>query len=162
MVNKTELADRMQISEMAATGQNDQAIAKEVGFSQWTVRKWRRRYQQQGRVGLKTKMGRPKTGAMSTYPGQMREALISWRRGHPGWGAKTLRTELKLDERFKTRNCPASAASIGCWKNTTCCGPNSPMSAYHKPTGMNHKPPMKNGKLMREVTNISQMLGWLS
>lgn len=106
-MTKTELADRVQISTLAAAGQDDQTIAEAVGWSQWTVRKWRRRYRDQGRAGLKTKMGRPKKGAMSTYPADMRETLLSWRRQHPGWGAKTLRTELKLDDRFKTKKLPS-------------------------------------------------------
>lgn len=103
----TELADRIQISELAAEGQDDQTIAKVVGWSVYTVRKWRYRYRDQGRVGLKTKMGRPKKGAMSTSPVQMREALVSWRKQHPGWGAKTLRTELEIDDRFKDKLLPS-------------------------------------------------------
>ena len=106
-MKKTELVDRVQINELVATGQKDQGIAKEIGCSPWTVRKWRRRYRDQGRSGLKTKMGRPKKGAMSSYPSEMREALLCWRRQHPGWGAKTLHTELSLDERFKDKKLPS-------------------------------------------------------
>lgn len=104
---KTELADRIQINELVSAGQDDHTIGQAVGWSQWTVRKWRRRYRDQGRLGLETKMGRPKTGAMSTYPVQMRETLLYWRREHPGWGAKTLRTELKIDEEFKNKRLPS-------------------------------------------------------
>lgn len=104
---KTELADRVQINQLAARGRDDPSIAKEVGWSQWTVRKWRRRYRDQGRAGLKTKMGRPKKGAMSTYPTEMRETVLQWRRQHPGWGAKTLRTELTIDEQFKDEALPS-------------------------------------------------------
>lgn len=104
---KTKLADRIQINDLAAVGQDDQTIAKKVGWSQWTVRKWRRRYRDQGRVGLETKMGRPKQGAMSTYPREMRETLLQWRREHPGWGAKTLRTELEIDEMFRNKQLPS-------------------------------------------------------
>ena len=93
---KTEVADRIRINELVAAGQNDPTIAQAVAWSQWTVRKWRRRYRDQGRAGLQTKMGRPKKGAMSTFPAEMRETLLYWRREHPGWGAKTLRTELEM------------------------------------------------------------------
>jgi len=103
----TELVDRIRISELVAEGQDDQTIAKAVGWSVYTVRKWRYRYRDQGRVGLKTKMGRPQKGAMNTYPVQMREAVVSWRKQHPGWGAKTLRTELELDDRFKDKLLPS-------------------------------------------------------
>jgi len=104
---KTELADRVRISELVAAGQDDQTIATQVGWSQWTVRKWRRRHRDQGRAGLQTKLGRPKKGAMSTYPVEMSRALLRWRRQHPGWGAKTLRTELQIDERFKGSRLPS-------------------------------------------------------
>jgi transposase len=104
---QTELADRVRIQELVTAGQDDQKIAEAVGWSQWTVRKWRRRYQKHGRTGLQTKMGRPKTGAMSTYPAEMRELLLSWRRQHPGWGAKTLRTELKISKQFEGKKLPS-------------------------------------------------------
>ena len=101
MSKQTELADRVAMIELAQSGQSDTQIGEAVGYSRWTVRKWRRRHRDQGRAGLRTKMGRPKQGALSTYPAQMREAIEAWRRAHPGWGAKTLRTELEQDERFK-------------------------------------------------------------
>lgn len=104
---KTELADRVRINELVAEGQDDPVIAQELGWSQWTVRKWRRRQRDQGRAGLQSQMGRPKQGALSSYQVEMREAVVSWRRQHPGWGAKTLRTELELDDRFKDRRLPS-------------------------------------------------------
>jgi transposase len=107
MSKQTELADRIQIIELAQVGQSDPQIAEVVGYSRWTVRKWRRRHRDQGRAGLQTKMGRPKRGALSTYPVEMRETILAWRRHHPGWGAKTLRTELEEDERFKEKQLPS-------------------------------------------------------
>ena len=104
---KTEVADRIRINELVAAGQNDPTIAQAVAWSQWTVRKWRRRYRDQGRAGIQTKMGRPKKGAMSTFPAEMRETLLYWRREHPGWGAKTLRTELEMTEQFKAKQLPS-------------------------------------------------------
>jgi hypothetical protein len=71
----------------------------------WTVRKWRRRGKQ-GRKALASAMGRPASGALSTYPVLIRETLRAWRRAHPGWGAKTLRAELEADERFKGLELP--------------------------------------------------------
>lgn len=107
MGKRTELVDRIWISELAQAGHSDPEIAAEVGCSHWTVRKWRRRHRNQGRVGLQTKMGRPQKGVLSTFPVEMREAILAWRQQHPGWGAKTLRTELEEDKRFKDKRLPS-------------------------------------------------------
>lgn len=52
-------------------------------------------------------MGRPPTGALSSYPIQLRETLRTWREDHPGWGPKTLRAELEAVERFKGQRLPS-------------------------------------------------------
>ena len=75
---------------MPAAGLNDTQIAAAVGCSVWTVRKWRRRANQQGRVGLAKPMGRPATGPVSTFPHELREAILKLRTLHPGWGPNTL------------------------------------------------------------------------
>lgn len=107
MSNQAELADRIRMIELAQVGRKDPEIATAVGYSRWTVRKWRRRYRDQGRAGLQTKMGRPRQGPLSTYPVELRETILAWRGQHPGWGAKTLRTELAEDRRFKGRRLPS-------------------------------------------------------
>jgi Helix-turn-helix domain len=48
----TTFQERLDISERAAAGQSDPEIAMALGCSVWTVRKWRRRGQHQGRTGL--------------------------------------------------------------------------------------------------------------
>lgn len=108
----TTLQDRATIDQLARLGYTDRQIAEQVGWEVPTVRKWRRRAQANGRKGLASKMGRPKTGALSTFPVLLREMLRAWRTAHPGWGAKTLRAELEADERFEEEELP-SRSSIG-------------------------------------------------
>src|SRR6266699_885359 len=62
----TTFPERLDISERAAAGQSDPEIATALGCSVWTVRKWRRRSQHQGRTSLSSQMGRPTTGPLST------------------------------------------------------------------------------------------------
>jgi transposase len=93
--------------ELAQSGKTDADIAKELGWSPWTVRKWRRQQRDQGRIGLHSQMGRPKRGVLSTYPADLQATLLSWRQQHPGWGAKTLLTELAADERFSRHKLPS-------------------------------------------------------
>lgn len=110
MARMTSLQDRATIDQLAQLGYTDSQIAAEIGWKVRTVRKWRRRAQQNGRKGLMSKMGRPPTGALSSYPARLRETLRAWRDAHPGWGPKTLRAELEADERFEGCRLPAPSS----------------------------------------------------
>lgn len=68
----TTFQTRLEISEHATVGLNDTQIAAAVGCEVGTVRKWRRRATQQGRVGLTSHMGRPARGPVSTFPNEVR------------------------------------------------------------------------------------------
>ena len=103
----TTFPERLDISERASAGQSDPEIAAALGCSVWTVRKWRRRGQQQGRAGLTSQMGRPSTGPLSTLPAEMRECILRLRRAHPGWGPTTLLAELRVDPHWKDQPSPS-------------------------------------------------------
>ena len=90
-------------------GQNSHAIAAELEWSIATVRKWRRRYRQQGRVGLSSRMGRPAAGALATASTELKKAILDLRDKHPGWVAQTLRLEIAKDERFSGLKIPSRA-----------------------------------------------------
>lgn len=94
---KSSLEERIEIGERWQAGQTDQQIAQTMGFSVWTVRKWRRKYQRSGRAGLSLPLGRPPTGALGQFPQEMRQRVQQMRQQHPGWGPLTLRTELEND-----------------------------------------------------------------
>jgi transposase InsO family protein len=106
---RTTFQTRLEISEYAAAGLNDSQIAKTVGCSVWTVRKWRRRTLHQGRIGLTSQMGRPATGPMSTFPSQLKEAVLHLRKLHPGWGPATLLAALKTDASWADQPLPSRA-----------------------------------------------------
>ena len=80
----TTFQTRLEISELAAAGLNDTQIATVVGCSIWTVRKWRRRSIHQGRVGFTSHMGCRATGPLSTFPTEVKEAILHLRTLHPG------------------------------------------------------------------------------
>jgi hypothetical protein len=103
----TTFQERLDISERAASGQTDPEIAAALGCSVWTVRKWRRRGQQQARRGLTSQMDRPSTGPLSMFPAEMREYILHLRRAHPGWGPTTLLAELRVDPRWKDQPLPS-------------------------------------------------------
>lgn len=103
---RTTLEERVEISERSKAGQTDPEIAAAIGLSVWTVRKWRRKYQREGRSGLASRMGRPATGALGQYPLDLREAVRQMRKENPGWGPLTIRVELENGPRFKEMKLP--------------------------------------------------------
>jgi transposase len=108
----TTLEDRTQIVELARSGLTDKQIAQRTGWSISTVRKWRRRDRDGGRQGLASAMGRPRQGALSTFPTSLRITLRRLRDDNPGWGPKTLWAELSSDPCWPKRTLP-SISSIG-------------------------------------------------
>ena len=87
---RTTFQERLDITERADAGQCDTEMATALGCSVWTVRKWRRRGQHQGRTGLSSQMGRPISGPLCMLAMGMRDAILQMRRTHPGWGPTPL------------------------------------------------------------------------
>jgi len=100
-------AERLEIGERWEAGQSDAEIAAALGHSIWVVRKWRRKYQHEGRAGLITHWGRPAVGALGSFPEEVRRAIREMKETHPGWGPLTILTELKRDERFAGQRLPS-------------------------------------------------------
>jgi transposase len=105
----TTLEERVNIAERVRAGQSSREIAEALGRPLATVRKWRQRYQREGRKGLTSQMGRPAAGALAKAPEEMRNALLELRDKHPGWGAHTLRLEIAKDVRFAVLPIPSRA-----------------------------------------------------
>jgi transposase InsO family protein len=105
----TTLQQRLEISERAERGGTDPQIATAMHLSPVTVRKWRRRAQREGRSGLGSHMGRPRTGALGKAPLEVRDATRELRLAHPGWGPQNLRLELTHDRRFVGLRLPSRA-----------------------------------------------------
>jgi transposase len=105
----TTLEERVTIGERAAAGQSSREISDALERPLATVRKWRQRYQREGRAGLASQMGRPANGALASAPAEMRDALLALRETHPGWGPQTLRLEIAKDVRFAGLKLPSRA-----------------------------------------------------
>jgi transposase InsO family protein len=103
----TTYEERVEISERARAGQTDPEIATAVGRSVWTVRKWRRKVQKEGRQGLSVRLGRPSTGPLGQCTPELRGAIRMMGEAHPGWGPLTLRLELEADPRFEKPPLPS-------------------------------------------------------
>ncbi len=81
--------ERVAISERAAARHTDAEIVTALGCSVWTVRKWRRFAQRYGSIGLRSRIGRLRTGPLSSYAPQLRHTILQPRHDHPGWGPAT-------------------------------------------------------------------------
>lgn len=103
----TSLQERVVIGEKAEAGYSDSEIAQMIGCSIYTVRKWRRRYQKQGRAGLTSQMGRPATGALGSLPASLRQTICQLREAHPGWGPDTLLIALESDPTWHDHPLPS-------------------------------------------------------
>ena len=97
---RTTLKERIEIGERWEAGETDPEIAAAMDRSVWTVRKWRRKYQREGRAGLFPRIGRPASGALGQFPLELRDRIRETRRENPGWGAATIRAELAKDPYF--------------------------------------------------------------
>jgi transposase len=114
----TTLQERVSIGALAQAGHSDAEIAERLGWSIWAIRKWRRRGQPEMSGRLASRMGRPRTGALSNFAGPVREALQLWRKDNPGWGPLTLQAQAKLEPTLVGLALP-SRASIARWLKET-------------------------------------------
>src|SRR4051794_9722152 len=76
----TTFEERVAMLELASTGQSDDEIATTLHCSDWTVRKWRRIGQRQGRAGLAPPIGRPPTEPLGSIVPALRDAILQLRR----------------------------------------------------------------------------------
>ena len=106
----TPYALRLKIGELASEGKSDAQIAIELDDNYWTVRKWRRRFQQLGKAGLVSTMGRPKSGALSTFSDTICCAIRRIREEHPGWGADSILASMIWDEGWRLEDLPSRSS----------------------------------------------------
>jgi len=83
----TIVQQRQEMAHLADGGLTYRAIAKQIGVSVWTVRKWVRRARQGGLSALVTHQGRPATGPMSDCDPLVRYVTLRLKRQHLTWGA---------------------------------------------------------------------------
>ncbi len=80
----TDYPERLKIEKLSKKGLTDRQIAAQLGLSVSTVRKWRRKLKQGGKEAVLSPMGRPKQGALGSFPQEMRQLLRHWAKQHPG------------------------------------------------------------------------------
>ncbi|MEM7127292.1 MAG: integrase core domain-containing protein [Chloroflexota bacterium] len=109
-MQRTTLEDRIEILESHEKGEETWRIARRMGWQKRTIQKWRLKGGKGGRAGLKSQMGRPAKGALSSLPKEVSETLRCWRLENPGWGPTTLLAELKRHPAFEEMDLPSRTA----------------------------------------------------
>jgi hypothetical protein len=140
MPDPTSLQERLVIADLAAAGCSDPQIAAALGRAPMTIRKWRRRAQQ-GRALLLSRRGRPATPALASFPAAVTDAVLAMRRAHPGWGPKTLATELAADPGLTGQALPSPASIARFLKAQHLVPP----SAHHTTLPAPRPPPLPLG-----------------
>ncbi len=104
---ETTHAERVAIVERHQAGETLQAIAQDMGFNYYTVRKWRRVYQGEGWQGLEPKpKGPPRVGLLGTFSPLIKYVALRLKRQHPGWGVDKLLLELERRPSLKGQKLP--------------------------------------------------------
>jgi hypothetical protein len=103
----TSLSERVEIGECWKAGQSDPQIAEFMQRPLSTIRKWRRRYQQKGRDGLTSQIGRPRKGPLAAFSGELVADIAQMRKAHPGWGPLTILTELHQSPDWAGKGLPS-------------------------------------------------------
>jgi transposase-like protein len=167
-VNMPRRAKRMEYTEkitclqLIEDGQTDTQIAHQTGWSRWTIRKWRRIYQKQGKSGLACVMGRPKRGSLSTYSPELRTQLETMRRAHPGWGPITLLMEMTQPPILWEQALPSRARVAAFLKEKELVHSYQRRAGVPQPAPIPHLQPHDQWEMDAQGRQKVNGLGWVS
>jgi hypothetical protein len=156
----TSLAERIDILESSETGEEIWRISRRLRWRMSTIRKWRNRGRKLGRAGLVSHMGRPPSGALSSFPEEVKTTLLRWREEHPGWGPVTLRQELGRHPAFKGQKLPGTSR-IGCLLKersfTKQYDRHQALPQEEKPIGLSHEVWEMDAQGYRFIPDVGQV-----
>jgi hypothetical protein len=111
MKRQTTLADRQEIIALLRAKQSQAAVAAATGWSIETVRKVWRAYREQGEQGLAAgKVGRPRRGKLSSFPGLVRYVALRLKRQRPHAGPDVILADMALRPSLQGLKLPSSAS----------------------------------------------------
>lgn len=95
MTRRTSYADRLEIVTLHEGGYTYPEIVQHTGWSYETVRKICQQHGREGPAALHPqRLGRPRTGPLSTFDPKVRFAVLKIKRQHPRWGPDVVQAEL--------------------------------------------------------------------
>jgi transposase len=96
-VSECALAERHEIIRRSAAEAAAPAIAAALGRSVRTVTRWRSAFRRAGEAGLAYRRRRPHTRLAHTTPPPVVARIAAIRTEHPGWGARLIHRQLRLE-----------------------------------------------------------------
>lgn len=111
----TSIAQRREMLRLVEEGNTYAEVAKQVGVTIWTARKWIRRGKKVGKENLASRYGRPATGHLADYDPLIRYLALRLKRQHPKWGAEYVLKKLGENRRLRGRNLPSATTIWRYW-----------------------------------------------
>jgi hypothetical protein len=118
MMRRTTRADRQQIVVLKKTGESHQAVSAITGWSAETVRKVWYRFLRTGEASLcSAKVGRPATGAVSTFDPLVRYVALRLKLKRPQAGPDIILADMAIRPSLRGLRLPSSS-SLGAYFST--------------------------------------------
>jgi transposase len=144
-VSECSLAERQEIIRRSEGGEPAPVIAAGLGRSVRTVTRWRSAYRRAGAAGLAYHSRRPHTTPPHTTPPAVVARIRAIRRQHPGWGARLIHRQLRLEGVTPL----PGARTVHAWLQRLGCPPVRPPTP--KPLGFPQPPPAPRDDTLWEV-----------
>ena len=113
----TTLAQRREMMRLVEEGHTYAAVAKQVGVSFWTARKWIRLGKRYGVENMGSCYGRPETGPLADCDPLVRYVALRLKRQHPKWGAEYVMKKLGEKPSLRGRKLPSSTTIWRYWRS---------------------------------------------
>jgi transposase len=137
-VSECSRAERQEIIRRTAVGESAPVIAASLRRSVRTITRWRCAFRRAGEDGLAYHSRRPHTVPAHTTPPHVVARIGAIRAAHPGWGARLIRRQLRLEG---VRPLP-SERTVHRWLRRLGCPPVRPPTP--KPLGFPQPPPVRD------------------
>jgi len=113
----TTLAQRREMLRLVEADLTYAAVAKQVGVSYWTARKWIRLGKRYGSENLASCYGRPATGALADFDPLIRFVALRCKRQHPKWGAEYVLKKLGERRALQGKKLPSATTIWRYWRS---------------------------------------------
>ena len=113
----TSIAQRCEMMRLDEEGHTYAAVAKRMGISFWTVRKWLRQGKRSGTEKLASCYGRPPTGPLAGFDPMVRYVSLRLKRQHPKWGAVYVVKKMGESASLRGQKLPSSTTIWRYWRS---------------------------------------------
>ena len=111
----TSVGQRREMMRLVEEGHTYAAVAKQMGISFWTVRKWIRQGKRCGMERLASCYGRPVTGPLAGFDPLVRYVCLRLKRQHPKWGAEYVLKKMGERPSLRGKRLPYSTTIWRYW-----------------------------------------------